>query len=370
MVRALVAFVAFAGLLAAPSAAGATGGEAEYEVIASGLDNPRGIDVRGRNTIFVAEAGTGGDSDICIPNPEGDEVQCLGHTGAVTRILGGSQSRIIEGLPSFAVADGSSAVGLSDIDIFGSALYGVMGLGADPAARDALGADAELFGNLLRLNKFGGPHRVVGDIAGFEGTDNPDGGESDSNPISVAFRRGSYFVADAGGNSLIQVDSRGQESTTAVFPAQLTDAPAFLGAPAGTQIPAQSVPTSVETGPDGALYVGQLTGFPFPVGGATVWRVVPGEDPTPYAEGFTNIIDLSFAPNGDLYVLELATNSLLGDPGGALWRITPDGERELVLAEPLFFPGGVMVSRLSSDIYVTNCSVCAGGGEVIRIPAP
>ena len=63
-------------------------------------------------------------------------------------------------------------------------------------------------------------------------------------------------------------------------------------------IPVQSVPTSVVVGPDGAYYVGQLTGGPFPIGGASVFRVVPGEDPTIYATGFTNIIDLGFGPDG------------------------------------------------------------------------
>ncbi len=53
----------------------------------------------------------------------------------------------------------------------------------------------------------------------------------------------------------------------AVFHARLVDAPPFLGLPPGTKIPMQAVPNSVVQGPDGAWYVGQLTGFPFPVGG-------------------------------------------------------------------------------------------------------
>ena len=32
----------------------------------------------------------------------------------------------------------------------------------------------------------------------------------------------------------------------------------------------QAVPTSVEKGRDGWYYVSQLTGFPFPVGGASI----------------------------------------------------------------------------------------------------
>ena len=54
------------------------------------------------------------------------------------------------------------------------------------------------------------------------------------------------------------------------------------------------MPTSVVKGPDGAYYVGQLTGFPFPPGGANVWRVKPGHDPEVFKGGFTNIIDIAF----------------------------------------------------------------------------
>jgi hypothetical protein len=47
-------------------------------------------------------------------------------------------------------------------------------------------------------------------------------------------------------------------------------------------------------------YVGQLTGFPFPPGGANVWRVKPGHDPQVFKGGFTNIIDIAFDKRGRL----------------------------------------------------------------------
>ena len=53
----------------------------------------------------------------------------------------------------------------------------------------------------------------------------------------------------------------------------MVDAPPFLGLPPGAQMPMQSVPTSIVKGPDGAYYVGELTGFPFQVGAARVWRL-------------------------------------------------------------------------------------------------
>jgi hypothetical protein len=39
---------------------------------------------------------------------------------------------------------------------------------------------------------------------------------------------------------------------------------------------AKTVPNSVAQGPDGAYYVGELTGVPFEAGAARVYRVVPG----------------------------------------------------------------------------------------------
>jgi hypothetical protein len=67
----------------------------------------------------------------------------------------------------------------------------------------------------------------------------------------------------------------------------------------------------VAVGPDGAYYVGQLTGFPFPVGGARVFRVVPGHRPQVFARGFTNIIDIAFDRHGRLHVLEIASDGIL-----------------------------------------------------------
>lgn len=195
---------------------------------------------------------------------------------------------------------------------------------------------------------------------------NPDGGALDTNPVSLAFMGGEMFVADAGGNSLLEVRLNGNVSTVAVFPSQLADAPPFLGLPPGTQIPSEAVPTSVVKGPGKTLYVGQLTGFPFPQGGASVWKVVPGQTPEIIAEGFTNIIDIALDRSGRLLVLEIAANSLIGPPGGALWAVDADGTRTLLLDEPLFFPGGLDVAH-NGDIYVSNCGVCAGGGELLKL---
>ncbi|HJQ48150.1 MAG TPA: ScyD/ScyE family protein [Amycolatopsis sp.] len=343
-----------------PAVAQAGGG---VSTVASGLNNPRGLAFSPDGALYVAEAGTGGEGP-CMAGPEGGTV-CFGTSGSITVIDHGKQSRLISGLPSIANSpDGSQAIGPSDVSFQGKGgMYFTVGLGANPAVRASLPGEApQQSGWLLR----GKQARQVADIAGYEATANPDGGEPDSNPNSVLALPGGQVVADAGGNDLLWVAANGKISTLAVFPDVLVDAPPFLGLPPGTKIPMQAVPTSVVRGPDGALYVGQLTGFPFPEGAAKVYRIVPGHAPEVYAAGFTNIIDLGFSDDGKLYVLEIAQKGLLsGDQTGALIKVSR-GNQQVIMSEGLVAPGGLTFH--GNAAYVSNCSVCAGGGSVLRIP--
>lgn len=178
-----------------------------------------------------------------------------------------------------------------------------------------------------------GKARKVADLLDFEKAHNPDGNTAedgiDSNPFDVeAISARRAVVADAGGNSLLTVDTRGRVDWIAAFPQELVSTaniktiagcpsapPAFAfacGLP--PMIPAQPVPTSVAIGPDGAFYVGELKGFPAPVGESRIWRIAPGTrhaqcgtDPrcSVVADGFTSIVDLELGRGGRLYVTEM-----------------------------------------------------------------
>lgn len=66
------------------------------------------------------------------------------------------------------------------------------------------------------------------------------------------------------------------------------------------------MPTSVTEGPDGALYVGLLTGFPFFQGSASVLRIASdGSGIATYAAGFTAIVDVAFDAGGEVLRLPL-----------------------------------------------------------------
>jgi len=359
----LAALAALAALLPAGSAAAHHGNVPE--VVASGLDNPRDLDVDAAGTVYVTEAGRGG-SGPCVTIEMG--TKCAGASGAVTQIRDGEQHRVLEGLPSLAPPSGAQALGPSDISLRrrGGA-YLTVGLGANPAVRAQLGELGPAFGQLYEVSS-SGDLRAVADISAYEAAANPDGGHIDSNPNSVTQADHRLYVVDAGGNDLLRVRRSGDISTVAVFPDRLLDAPPGMGLP--PQVPVQAVPTNVVVGPDGALYVSQLTGFPFIPGVARIYRVVPGSPPEIYADGLTNVTDLAFDDDGDLYVVEIAANGLLsGDPTGALIKIRPDGSRETVLSEGLVNPYGVAIGP-HGDIYISNHSASPGIGEVLHLTDP
>lgn len=344
-----IALVVVSLLVSIPASAGSG---PSVKVLHSGLDSPRGLDRRPGGGIFVAEAGRGG-AGPCAVHPELGEL-CLGTTGALDRLAGGTLTSLVD-LPSIATATGE-AFGPHDVAKRDGAVYATIGGTSFPA----FGPGGAMLGTLVRWTAGGGV-RVVADLAAYEEANDPAGEGVDSNPFGLLRLEGSTVVTDAAGNSLLRVSDRGRVSTIAVFPNR--DVP-FGG---GT-FSMDAVPTTVVRGPDGAFYVGQLTGFPFPVGGARVYRVVPGHAPTIFARGFTNIIDIAFDPHGNLYVLEIAHNSLLAaEPAGAIVKVHTDGTKEVLVDEGLFFPGGIEVARGGSRLFVTNCGVCAGGGEIWRV---
>ena len=336
-------------------------------VIASGLDNPRGLSFSRDGGLYVAEAGRGGDGP-CFAGPEGPA--CFGESGAVTRIGKKGQRRVLEGLPSYGgEGTGDGAIGPSDVAFNGRGkAYVTVGLGLDLDFSKTIPELGDM-GQLVRAKaakRWNGTWTTVADLADFEDANNPTGDEENVNPNSALSHGRGTVVSDAGANDLLFVSKRGKIKALATFPNTMVDAPPFLGLPPGTQIPMDAVPTSVTHGPRGGLYVGQLTGFPFPLGGASVFRIRDGM-PEVFATGFTNIIDIAFDRHGTLYVLEIFHNGLLsGDPTGALIRVNGDGSKTVVMSDGLITPGGLAIR--GHHAYVSNCGTCAGDGEVLRIP--
>jgi hypothetical protein len=359
-------------LLATPAAAG------PGQVLVGGLFNPRGLDVGPSGRLLVAESGAGAITEIR---------QRRNRPPGVSRFAS---------LP--AVPDQS----LGPVDVARSgngAAYVVMSGPPETTTTP--------FGRLLRVRRNGNVQPIA-DIAAYQrGDPDPDDLEDvpeESNPNGLALLGGGkVLVADAAGNDLLLVDGRGRITTVARFKPELVPWPPGLpfGPPAGTPVPAESVPTAIAIGPDGAWYVSELKGFPFAKGSSRIWRIRPGSagatcDPVhpntgpcrTVAKGFSSVIDLAFGENRTMYVLEIAKEGLVdvevrgNPPIGALWAVRHGNKRELA-AGTLLFPGGVAVADEHDEddddrhgfhhdddttLYVTTGAVFGpGAGAVVRI---
>lgn len=369
-------------MLAALLAASALQAAPQVEVIATGLNNPRGLAFAPNGQLYVTEAGSGGNGR-CLVLGDGRSA-CYGETGAITRVDPRGiepPRRVVTRLPSVAPQpDGFGGTGPQHIAFSRTGQASLaMGLGAEAPARDNVGRKAWLFGRVLQISVQGWPSAAAADIAGYEFTHNPVAGGADSNPNGVAIASGQTVVADAGANAVFSIAANRTITTLAAFPPRMVPAPPSLSLPPGATIPMQAVPTTVVDGEDGWFYAGELTGFPFPVGGANVYRIAPdGSLVETYASGFTNIVALAFDSWHRLYVLEIGSGASFGspplNPPGRLLRVNPDGSRT-VIYDQLFYPGGLALGK-DGAAYVTNNGVVPGpvpggqfaaGGTVLRI---
>ena len=251
-------------------------------------------------------------------------------------------------------------------------------------------------GALFRVSR--GSTRQIVDLYQFEEDTNPHPAAVDSNPFDVeVLNGGDVLVADAGGNDLLIVDQGGSVDWIAVFPDELVSTAnikSLAGCPTPLpqlafacglppMMPAQPVSTSVAVGPDGAYYVSELKGFPAPTGRSRIWRIEPGArhancatspDCSIVATGFTSIVDLTFGPDGTLYVVELdeaswaAVEFGAGSLGGTVNACNPTTWTCSQVATGLSMPVGAAVDRRTGEVYVTINTLIPGAAQVIKLP--
>ena len=390
-------------------------------VVADGISNARGVSFGPDGTLYVAEPGIGGDGN-CQPSPSAIfQPICAGNTGSLVKVTpGGEQERIFNNFESLAEQpSGNQGAGIQDLqfDSQGNA-YLLTGFAGYPGNRDvetnALGSNYPLstqqlaifppsnvdqvlntptLAQLYKADLKTGELESIFDFATYEITNNPDGGDKVTNPYDLAISGDTAYVVDGGGNAAYSIKLDGSESKAVGIPQKIITDPELPELPPGAELPPglinvlppdpenpegplqisiQSVPTGGAVGPDGALYVGEYSGFPYPENESRIFRIGDDGVPEVFADGFTHITELTFDKDGNLLVLQFSDQSqLTGDLRflpGSLIQVAPDGTRTTLVAagEGLESADGLVIGP-DDNIYVTKRGVGPGLGQVVRV---
>lgn len=363
-------FAAVAVLVLAAAASAGAATAPKVTTVVSGLDNPRDLAFGPGGRLYVAEAGHGGGE--CVPGGE-EGTMCIGFTSGISRVdvKAHRSHRVVSGLASIADETGSAATGVDGISLLGDGtMFGIMTGSRDvvPPTGLAAATAAKLKRQLGRLIRVTPSRRVrfVADVghADFawsaDHKDKVPGQFPDANPYGVLSLPGANWVVDAGSNTIDRIGRDGKVKVVAFVP----NPPA-----------SDAVPTCIDRGPDGALYIGELTGGGNAPGASIVWRFAPRTHRlTQWATGLTAVTGCGFAPDGRFYAVEFSTAGLdNAAPGtGAIVRVRAHGTSPETVVSDLNFPGGFAAGR-DGSLYLSNWSVAPaqnGGqpsGEVLRV---
>jgi len=347
-----------------------------FTTVATGFDNPRGLAFGEDGRLYVAEAGSGGPT--CATGGPGGGSLCIGLSSGISVITDdGAHHRILSDLASTSGQGGffaTGADGLSSND--DGHLFTVMTECPQVAGHIPPGVfDPSLIssvqgqlGQVLSVND--GGFRAIAGVGAFDWNWSSThmnlvpGQFPDCNPYGILAGEHGHWVVDAASNTLDRVGRDGTIEIVAFFPnPPVSDA----------------VPTCLARGPDGALYVGELTGNGNTPGSSVVWRVDTGDEhptPTMWATGLTAVTGCGFA-DGSFYATEFSTLGVdNAAPGtGAVVRVPPHSTTPVTVANGLSFPNGFVADE--ANIYVSNWSIAPAvippgsppfqPGEVVRI---
>ena len=298
------------------------------EVVAGGLTNPRGFTWSDDGTLYVTLAGTGGSN---LPTEDAPLIEAFlgffgGPSAAVARIQDGCPVTVADGLPSYV--DGTGAViGVSDVAFLDGQLYATVDGGG------AVHGNPDQPAGLYRINEDGSTE-VVADLSAWmranpvaerpPADDDPDGEVWHMLPTAEG---SAFWIIESNQGQLLQITPDGEITRVADLSAL------------------HPVPTGLAPAPDGGVYVGNLTPFPFLDDAAKVIHVAPDGTVTDQWTGLTAVVALAVGADDSLYALEMVRGSIDVDPfilpeSGRIVRQTGPDSLEVV-ADGLNFPIGL-----------------------------
>ncbi len=306
----------------------AQSGSGSPVTIVRGLNSPRHLSFDFDGNLYIAESGTGGDFDIQGPFGPAN----AGGSAAIHRVeTDGAESEFIIGLPSTDALNGE-VLGASKVRVREDSIWLLLAQGS---------LDNPFSYSLVELSPENKRVLTHVDLYTYEVENNPDAGVIDSNPVDFAVSLdGVFYIVDAGANAVYTWSEAGGLALFAAWESN-------------------PVPTSVELGPDGSVYIGFLTGFPFPSGGAWVEQYDAEGELLETYEGFTAIVDLLFA-NHTLYAVEIGQ---FGEQG---WVQNTGRVVDVFSGEAYYsnlpFPYG-LAANSNENLFLTTYSSFSGHGS-------
>ncbi|MEU9313682.1 ScyD/ScyE family protein [Streptomyces sp. NPDC048256] len=320
--------------------------DAPVTVVASGLNSPRSLTWGPDGHLLVAEMGA--TPTEC--RGTGFATRCYGLTGSVADVSSGAPVRIAEGLPT--AFNQEETIGPNGLAVGPNGHVYTLQAGSPEQVPSSLPADlsavlSKQYGSVMDIT--GGRRKVIanpGTVNWQWTAAHPDLSNTypASNPYALTTKPGGgFYLVDAGANTLSSVDRHGRVKVLAFVPKT----------PAGSD----AVPTCVDVGPDGGVYIGEITGHGNSATAANVYRYSPKTGKLKvWQSGFSAISGCGFGANGDFYVTQFDTTGFLptGDPIGNVIQINHRNNSRTVLAdEKLFAPTGFAAGP-DGSIYVAN----------------
>ncbi len=297
--------------------------------VATGLTNVIGVETDAKGNVYVALPGTAAnDGKVVVVTPEGNQYDAIIHLSSNLNALSGE------------VSGTSHMLIIGDTMFITSATY----LYKADISHFTPG-DAPLDGASV-------PYEDVGAfVLSYPWVNNAH----DSHIYGLAKGpEGDVYITDAGANAVIHRLSCGNFTVLAEVP--------------GFDNPTQVGPPQVQGVPTGILFDGNdflvttLTGFPFPTGYASVFRISPSGGVSLYEGGFTTLVDIARGSQLGHVVVQYGTFGEFGyehNTGALVWA---NGKTPSPLVEGLDLPVGI--KQVSPDTwYVTT----QGDGKLLKI---